>query len=154
MFYDPLAGVLFLFMFLAVPLFFVMLLSTPWLLPMMGESMADWWRQRGERELHRARAERERAEAEEARARADMVRELTRLARLQAVDAATAQWYVHQLQQPAVPLHLDASRAPVAPWTVVGGGSESRPYSRQATVVDGAARLIEQAHTALARRGW
>ena len=61
--YDPFAAFFGLAFFMA---FFGILFGAvlfPWLPFVMLDSMGDWWRSRGERELQRAQAERERAAA-------------------------------------------------------------------------------------------
>ena len=64
--YDPFAA----FFGLAVFVMFFGVLFSAVLFPMLPfvlmDSMGDWWRSRGERELQRAQAERERAAAAEA----------------------------------------------------------------------------------------
>ena len=147
--YDPFATFFGLAFFMA---FFGILFGAvlfPWLPFVMLDSMGDWWRSRGERELQRAHAERERAAAAEARERAALIRDLRLGAQHGLVDPYQAQWYINQLQPPQVqrPPQLaqpPARQQPWQPWHVEVPG--------QAEIVEGAYQLLEQAHTALARR--
>lgn len=140
--YDPFAGFFVLGAFVAFFAVFVGAVFFPWLPFVMMDSMGEWWRGRGERELQRAQAERERAHAAEARERAALIRELRLGASQGVIDPYQAQWYIHQLSAPPPP-QLPPPSAQWQPWDV------SRPPQR-VDIVEGASRLIEQAHTALA----
>lgn len=145
--YDPFGAVFGLVFVVAFFGLFFGLLFMPWFPFVMMDSLGDWWRHRGERELQRAQAERERAHAAEARERAALIRELRLGAQQGLIDPGQAQWYIQQLSAPQPPQQLPAPSAAWQPWNI------SRPAQR-VDIIEGAARLVEQAHTALARRGW